>query len=114
MDDAQLADEIIARLNKLIEDPEVREVVGRLIEEARVTCPQSVLDHPSIVAVEFDPAKHTTRVKPGHQAPAGWVGFLGVLNGLVGTRADKPGWGYIAAYYEDDAPNTLVRFQRST
>lgn len=108
MNDADLADEVITRLNKLIENPEVREDIGQLIE-TRVTCGQATLDHPTIQATELDTSKHTVRGTPR----PGLVGFLGVLNGLVGAMPDGPkkGWGYVAAVFDDNMK--LVRFERT-
>ncbi len=113
MDDAQLADEIIARLNKLIEHPEVRDDIGRLIE-SRVGCSRRTVDHPTIQAEVFHDDQQMVRVKPGCEGPAGFVGFLGVLNGLVGSIPSgepRSGWGYIAAEFDDDLK--LVKFLRS-
>lgn len=73
MNDSDLADVLIDRLNKLIEDPAVREDVGRLIE-TRVPCSDATLKHPTIQAQEGAPDS------------MGTVGFLGVLNGIVGAR----------------------------
>ena len=92
MNDQDLAKEIIKRLNTLIEShPDVKRDVGKLIE-ARIPCSQAVLEHPTIQASEG-------------------IGFLGLLNGLVGaiTDGNKKGWGYITAEFEDDM--TLVRFR---
>ena len=110
--DEELADAIINRLNKLCEDPEVRKDIAALIEE-RVSCSTATLNHPTIQAQTIDPTK--LRVKPGSPQPAGLVGFLGILNGLVGIMPDGPrkGWGYIAADYADDEGTNLVGFQRT-
>lgn len=100
MEDGELADEIIRRLNALIEDQSVRADVEALIEH-RVACSQATADHPSIQAV-----------------PAGdgsfLLGLLGILNGLAGTIPDgeRAGWGLIAAEY-DDGTGRLVRFRRT-
>lgn len=51
MNDAELADEIIARLNKLIENPDIRSDIGRLIEK-RIACSKATLEHPTLQAVE--------------------------------------------------------------
>lgn len=112
MKDADLADEVIARLNSLITDPAVRGDVNRLIE-TRIACSTETLDHPTIQAEEFDPQKHAARVPPGSEPTAGWVGFLGLLNGLIGTlpTGSKAGWGYVTAVFDDSM--NLVRFERT-
>jgi len=94
MNDSDLADEIIGRLNKLIEDPIIREDLGKLIE-TRVPCSDVTRDHPTI------------------QASEGGVGFLGFLNGLIGTIHGERlnGWGYIAAVFDDNMK--LERFRRT-
>jgi hypothetical protein len=102
MDDSELADVLIGRLNKLIENANVRKDIGVLIE-TRVACSQDTLDHPSIQteAMNMD----GMRIKPGATPPPGRIGFLGVLNGLVGTipeEGPKRGWGYITAEFDDD------------
>jgi hypothetical protein len=94
MKDRELADEIIARLNKLIEHPDIRRDVAALIEQ-RVTCSQVTYEHPTI------------------QASSALLGFLGLLNGLVGADPElkdtRVGWGYITACYDEAAE--LVRFE---
>jgi hypothetical protein len=99
MNDADLADEIIARLNKLIENDEVRKDISRLIE-TRVPCSKATLDHPTIQAGW--PTKD--------QVGSPNVGFLGVVNGLLGILPDGPkkGWGYITAHFEDNPDGGLL------
>jgi hypothetical protein len=94
MTDSQLADLVIARLNALIADPDVRADVSRLIT-THVTCTGTTLAHPTI------------------QTTATTFGFLGLLNGLVGAIADGPkvGWGYIAALFDDHG--NLIAFERT-
>jgi hypothetical protein len=94
MKDTDLADEIIARLNKLIEEEGVRVDVGRLIETRLSGISDATFRHKSI------------------QAAAG-LGFLSLLNGLVGaiTEGPREGWGYISAEFDDD--ESLVRFSRT-
>lgn len=79
-----LAHEIINRLNDLLDDPDVRRDIGGLIE-ARIPCSEAVSEHPTI------------------QSKSGWFGFLGLLNGLVGTIPDGEydGWGYIRARFDN-------------
>lgn len=93
MNDLDLARELVGRLNRLCEDPEVREVLGRLIE-SRVAAP-SLQDDSTIQA-----------------SGRGDVGFLGVLNGLVGIIPDGPkkGRGFVAAV-RDTGTHELLRFE---
>jgi len=93
--DDRLANEIIARLNILIEDPEVRKDIDALIE-ARVEVSETTADHPLIQVSE-----------------GGRLGFLGLLNGIVGLipEGSKAGWGFITAICDDDGK--LVRFTRT-
>lgn len=84
--DEALADELIARLNKLCDNPSMLAFVGSLIE-VRVGAGSLLLDHPTIQCT-----------------PDGEAGFLGVLNGLVGAQPSgkRMGWGYIAANFDDE------------
>src|SRR5574338_1162649 len=97
MNDAALADEIINRLNTLITHPDICEDINRLIE-VRVTCSEATADHPTI------------QVRSGEK-PA--IGFLGLLNGIVGAvqEGKLAGHGFIAAEVGDDGK--LVRFLRT-
>lgn len=99
MTDTELADALIARLNEIIADPEVRADVHRLLG-ARVPCRQPTIDHPSIQAHIVDGEDPT-------------IGFLGLLNGIVGTMPNgkRAGWGYIAAVFDDQ--DQLLRFERT-
>jgi hypothetical protein len=74
MNDILLAEEVIIRLNKLIEKDEIRKDISKLIE-TRVACSKETLDHPAIQAQVIDP-KQIHCVKSGAIAPAGLVGFL--------------------------------------
>jgi len=96
-----LADEMILRLNVLIMDPAIRYVVQDLMSR-RVSVPETIRNHATIQT---------------HEGADGiaWVGFLGMLNGLVGC-VDEPasglnGWGFITASMTEDG--RLVRFERS-
>ena len=102
MSDALLADEIIARLNRLIQDEAVRNDVWRLME-TRIVVSSGTAAHGSI-QVQTDDANF-----PGSPA----MGFLGLLNGIIGTipTGKFRDWGFIAAVYDDDGK--LVRFQRT-
>ena len=99
MTDAELADEIIARLNRLIEDPAIRADVGKLLAE-RVACSKATDEHPSIQVRAYEDGSAT-------------VSFLGLINGLVGTMPGVAGggWGYVSAVLEEDG--SLVRFCRT-
>ncbi len=91
-------DEVIAYLNELVSVD--KEAMERLIE-TRVRCNDQMAEHPTVQVVKGGDGNTM-------------VGLLGILNGLVGTQSDesnKPGWGFIAASY-DDADGKLVRFIR--
>jgi hypothetical protein len=97
MNDSELADVIITRLNNLITDPAVRKDISALIE-ARIPCSQETLDHPTIQAGW--PTKEAYENKE-----PGKLGVLGLLNGLIGTIPDegpKQGWGYVTADFDDN------------
>ena len=64
--------------------------IEKLIE-ARIPCNQTMLDHPTVQAGVYD------------NIPK--VGMLGIINGLIGIQpkgSKKPGWGYIAAQFDDN------------
>jgi hypothetical protein len=93
--DSELADILIARLNKLIEDPHVRADIDVLIDVRVPVCP-ATREHPTIVT--YDEC----------------VGTLGLLNGLmshVGGEGEYKGYGRITAEYDDD--ENLLRFRRT-
>lgn len=98
MTDTELADALIARLNEVITDPEVRADVHRLVE-TRVPCGHVTADHPSI------------QVQINGEDPT--FGFIGLLNGIVGAMPGgvRAGWGYIAAVFDDQGQ--LLRFERT-
>jgi hypothetical protein len=100
MTNEELADELITRLNAIIQDPQVRTDIGKLLE-TRVPCSQATLAHPTIQAI----------IKK--EADQGVIGFLGVLNGLAGTVREGrfQGWGHIAAQLDDDGH--LIGFCRT-
>ena len=92
----ELADLLITRLNEILAtDRDAIEAVA----EHRVPCNQALLNHPTVQVMA--------------DGGVNKVGFLGILNGLVGTIPDGPreGWGFIAGCYDDDGK--LVRFQRT-
>lgn len=91
-DKVQMALEIIEYMNDVLRLDS--EAILALCEH-RVPCNAALTLHP------------TTQVGgSGDEAPP-VVGMLGILNGMVGVRAD--GWGYICAVYDDD--NKLIRFE---
>ncbi len=119
--DSALADEIIARLNKLCEDPQVREDLGKLIE-TRIPCTRATFDHPTIQATPTAPVAGLCECGAYGPSTSGWCaicnpqptcGFLGFLNGLVGIIPDGrlKGWGFVMAVFDDD--KKLQRFRRS-
>lgn len=112
MIDQELAREIVERLNRLIQDHRIREDIGKLIA-ARVPCCETTADHPTIQAHAAD-GKVPELFQQLLGAPAAalfedkmykgpMIGFLGVLNGLVGVipEGKMAGWGYISAVYDD-------------
>ena len=92
---AMLADILIERLNKLIEDPAVRADISALIE-TRVPVGAATCVHPTLQVVDSK-----------------FLGPLGLINGLVGVIPDglRQDWGYIAADFDDE--NKLVKFMRT-
>ena len=99
MTDAELADVLIERLNSIISDPKVREDIGRLIEE-RILVGEMTAAHPSVQIQQ-------------NAAGDDVLGFLGLLNGVVGTISDgkRKGWGFVAAVF--DSSGRLRRFCRT-
>lgn len=100
MTDIELADAIIERLNTLIEDPLVRHELGVIIN-FRFACADGLLSHPTIqVEQAADDAPPT-------------LGFLGILNGLIGAipDGDRRGWGWVTAEFDDQL--NLIRFVRT-
>ena len=107
MKDEELADEIIARLNKLCEDPEVLLTIGRLLDQ-RVLASKEILDHPTL---QFSDMAHPSQMG---------LGFIGLLNGLVGTiQSGKfECWGFICACWDGEGdiscvPENFVGFGRT-
>lgn len=85
-----LATSIVDYLNEVVAlDPEAL----HNLMETRVPCNQALSDH------------GTTQVSGTVGSPT--MGPLGILNGLVGVRAD--GWGLIAGVY-DDTTGKLTHF----
>jgi hypothetical protein len=102
MKDDELADEIIKRLNALIENDAVRKDIGALLER-RVSCSEETLNHQTIQALVGDSGALPV------------FGFLGLLNGIVGVDPElvgsTKGYGYITALWE--GKDNLVCFQRT-
>ena len=93
-EDIKLAQRVIDFLNELVAID--REAVEKLIE-TRVPCNQALTDHPTV----------QVSCLPGQQHV---VGMLGILNGLVGAKAD--GWGYIMADFDNTIePMKLIKFR---
>lgn len=93
----QEVDHVVNFLNSvLVLDPVA---IERLIE-TRVACNDKLVEHPTVVVM---PTGENTFV----------VGFLGMLNGILGVQSaveKKPGCGRIAAYFNDDGK--LTKFIR--
>jgi hypothetical protein len=87
MRDDALADEIIARLNELIKNDDVRSIIQRLINN-RLECVTALDEHPTVQAVGIEGGGFS-------------VGLLGILNGIVGYDEKNEG-GYIIAIFNDD------------
>ena len=87
----KLAEILIDRLNYLLEDDKtLGEALGNLMR-ARVVCSRSVAESPTIQVHEEEGAYY--------------VGFLGLLNGIVGVIPEgeyREGWGYVTAIVEED------------
>jgi len=97
--DSDLADAVVERLNDLIRDPKVRGDVERLVEE-RILVGEQTAVHGSIQVQQ-------------NAAGDSVLGFLGLLNGVIGVIKDGSlkGWGYVAAVY--DGGGRLERFRRA-
>ncbi len=93
----EMIDHTIAFLNELVAiDPEAL----ALLIETRVPCNQALADHPSV------------QVQSRGGGEPGWrfcVGFLGVLNGILG--ADDNGWGFVCVVLDDD--KRVVKIKRT-
>jgi hypothetical protein len=99
--DQDLADEIIQRLNVLIDNPGVREFVTRLIQAK--------------VGIDLKLAEEHQTIQCWAKDGKASCGFLGMLNGIVGFiggNSDISNYGYITAKF-DNISNELVRFVRT-
>jgi hypothetical protein len=85
----ELAKRVCSYLNELLAaDPRA----VRSLVENRVPCNEALAAHPTC-QVHAD----------------GFVGLLGLLNGLCGKQAD--GWGYIVAFLDEDGEGRIERFR---
>ncbi|MCH8242880.1 MAG: hypothetical protein IH897_09745 [Planctomycetes bacterium] len=97
-----LANEIISRLNEMIsKDESVRQALS-LLTQYRVELPDEALrNHSTIQVGSVGSDEHVGAVD---------LGFLGMLNGIVGVIPDgeRKGWGYVMAVVDRDG--TIGRF----
>ncbi len=102
--DVDLAQELVERLNRLCEDHDARIALGRLIRHAVELPDDALTPHPTIQVW----AAGERSDNPNSCA----VGFLGMLNGIVGAipTGKRAGWGYVAAVFEDNG-GPLLRFE---
>jgi hypothetical protein len=82
MDDKKLAKELVNRMNELLKDDAAHELLQRMLS-VLFDVTDEVAHHPTIQVSQEDT-----------------VGFLGMLNGVVGIRPD--GYGHITAVYDDN------------
>lgn len=98
----ELADQIIERLNMLIEDPEIRSDVFALLNVA-VPASAATVNHPTIQC--------------GNRMPDGGpsLRLIGLLCGVCGAIQDGPraGQGHIGAEIELSEPPGLAGFRRN-
>jgi hypothetical protein len=100
MHDADLARELIRRLNVLLSDDAVRRDISRLLQ-TRVACSQATIDHPTIQArksaVDSDGVP-TVATEPGT------LSTIGLLNGIIGALPEghtMAGWGHLGANFDE-------------
>ena len=86
--DEELAQIICTRLNTLLEDPGVREALQLLIN-TRVPVNEAVADHPTIQCSGTNPSEYS-------------VGFLGIINGIIGGKG-----GHFIANFDDNSGQLL-------
>ena len=95
-----LADLLIQRLNEIAKvDPDA---MAALIK-TRVPCNDAMLHHPTVQVAR----------QVGASDDAFEIGFLGILNGIIGVIAEGPrkDWGHIAVVMDHDG--TFIRFERT-
>jgi hypothetical protein len=114
--ESRLADIVIDRLNKLIENVNVRKDVSRLIN-TRVTVSAETANHPTIQVQgpSNEGMCECGAILDGRGCVfcKSTLGMLGILNGMVGIipEGKRKGWGFITAEFDDKSQ--LVKFQRS-
>jgi hypothetical protein len=91
MNDKDLAEEIVARLNRLLKDVTIHKDIEKLIE-TRISVTPETCNHPTIQVYNTQ------------------LGFLGLLNGIVGVipSGRREGSGYIGAQFGEEG--NLVGF----
>lgn len=102
MTDPEFTDELIRRLNVLIEDPDAKVVVDGMIAN-RIIAAKSLEDHPTI-RVRTD--------RPEYLYPT--VSLTGLLNGLCGSVHGGPVDGYgLLCHVMDSDSGELLKFART-
>ncbi len=108
MTNEELADEMIARLNALLESgPGAREAVSAIFQ-TRLAVPRALLNHPTILVRD-----HASLHEPGPGGAS--VSPMGILNGAIGNvGGDGPrkDWGLVSAV-TDGMSETIQRFVRT-
>ncbi len=104
MSDAELADVLIERLNRpMAEIPAAGDFLYRLMRTTVLVESRAALEHPTLQvwACEGDTV---------------CIGWIGLLNGIVGGINEGPrkGWGYIAAVSEDGVVSKFARTDEMT
>lgn len=98
--DSDLADLIIDRLNDIAKyDP--RALIDLI--EHRVECNGHMANHPTVQVQKHPDQKKST------------VGFLGLLNGIIGAipYGKKEGWGYITMLIDPEPVPPIIVFERT-
>lgn len=97
MNDRTLAAELVRRMNKLIDTDPIAQLVLSWLMKTRIEVPPELIDHPTI---QVD-----TRIDGPPK-----VGFLGMLNGIVGVipEGNHEDWGHVTARVED---GLILRFE---
>lgn len=99
MTNREFADQLVARLNALCFNREIRRDIAALLE-VRVPVCETTTEHPTIQVIAGHPDS---------------MGFLGLLNGITGKDVD--GTGLISAVYSDSDPDgigELLYFERKS
>ena len=97
MDDTVLADEVIARLNALIEDAEAKSFIEQLLAVEVPVSERFANEHPTIQCSTNAKGEPVARL-------------LGLLNGICGVR-ESDGWGHVCGNFEDTG--ALTKFERT-